>query len=165
MPLSRLYPLDVKLAFDDRPYCLGETIHVLVELAPRRDVVVREARLELVCEEDFVLSYSVMTPGRPSISSHRTPGEVFVSPPLLRQRVKKEEREAYVHSSAPLLGNSGNTTLQRDTVFQHTAELFITTQAPPRVSVARIEWRLEGFVDVAMARDVRVRYGVQIELG
>ena len=162
MPLSRLYPLDMKLAFDDRPYCLGETIHVLVELTPRRDVVVREARLELVCEEDFVMSYSVMAPGRPSISSHRTPGEVFISPPLLRQRVKKEEREAYVHSSAPLLGNA---TLQRDTTVQHTADLVINTQSPPRVSVARIEWRLEGFVDVAKARDVRVRYGVQIELG
>ena len=104
MALSRLYPLDMNLTFDDRLYSLGETIRVLVELAPRRDVVIREARLELVCEEDFVMSYTIMSPGRPSLSSHRTPGEVYISPPSMRQRVKKEEREAYVHSSAPLLG-------------------------------------------------------------
>ncbi len=162
MALSRLYPLDMNLTFDDRPYSLGETIRVLVELAPRRDVVVREARVDLVCEEDFVMSYTIMSPGRPSLSSHRTPGEVYVSPPLLRQRVKKEEREAYVHSSVPLLGE---TTLQRDTAVQYEVDLFINTQSPPRVSVARIEWRLEGFVDVVMARDTRARYGVQVELG
>ena len=162
MALSRLYPLDMNLAFDDRPYSLGETIRVLVELAPRRDVVVREARVDLVCEEDFVMSYTIMSPGRPSLSSHRTPGEVYVSPPLLRQRVKKEEREAYVHSSVPLLGE---TTLQRDTAVQYEVDLFINTQSPPRVSVAKIEWRLEGFVDVVMARDTRARYGVQVELG
>ena len=162
MALSRLYPLDMNLTFDDRPYSLGETIRVLVELAPRRDVVVREARVDLVCEEDFVMSYTIMSPGRPSLSSHRTPGEVYVSPPLLRQRVKKEEREAYVHSSVPLLGE---TTLQRDTAVQYEVDLFINTQSPPRVSVARIEWKLEGFVDVVMARDTRARYGVQVELG
>ncbi len=162
MALSRLYPLDMNLTFDDRPYSLGETIRVLVELAPRRDVVVREARVDLVCEEDFVMSYTIMSPGRPSLSSHRTPGEVYVSPPLLRQRVKKEEREAYVHSSVPLLGE---TTLQRDTAVQYEVDLFINTQSPPRVSVAKIEWRLEGFVDVVMARDTRARYGVQVELG
>ena len=162
MALSRLYPLDMNLTFDDRLYSLGDTIRVLVELAPRRDVVIREARLELVCEEDFVMSYTIMSPGRPSLSSHRTPGEVYISPPSMRQRVKKEEREAYVHSSAPLLGDA---TLQRDTAVQYNADLYINTQAPPRVSVARVEWRLEGFVDVVMARDVRVRYGVQVELG
>ena len=162
MVLNRLYPLSVKLAFDDRPYRLGETIRVQVELAARRDVVVREARVDLVCEEDFVLSYTVMSPGRPSTSSHRNPGEGFVSPPMLRQRVKKEERESYVHSSAPLLDNA---TLQGDTSVQLAADLYINTQAPPRVSVARIEWRLEGVVDVVMARDVRVRYVVQVDMG
>ena len=162
MALSRLYPLDMNLTFDDRLYSLGDTIHILAELTPRRDVVIRGARVDLVCEEDFVMSYTIMSPGRPSLSSHRTPGEVYVSPPLMRQRVKKEESEAYVHSSAPLLVDA---TLQRDTAVQYNAELYINTQAPPRVSVARIEWRLEGFVDVVMARDVRVRYGVQVELG
>ena len=162
MVLNRFYPLDMSLAFEDRPYSLGETIRIQVELTPRRDVEVREARVDLVCEEDFVLSYTVMSPGRPSLSSHRTPGEVFVNPPMLRQRVKKEERDAYVHSNVPLLGN---TNLKKDTAVQLTADLFINTQAPPRVSVARIEWRLEGVVDVVMARDVRVRYVVQVELG
>ena len=162
MVLNRFYPLDMSLAFEDRPYSLGETIRVQVELAPRRNVEVREARVDLVCEEDFVMSYTVMSPGRPGLSAHRTPGEVFVSPPMLRQRVKKEESEAYAHSSVPLLGNA---TLQKDTAVHLTADLYINTQAPPRVSVARIEWRLEGVVDVVMGRDVRTQYRVQVELG
>ncbi len=162
MVLNRLYPLDMSLAFEDRPYSLGETIRIHVELTPRRDVEVREARVDLVCEEDFVMSYTVMAPGRPSMTSHRNPGEGFVSTPLLRQRVKREQREAYVHSSAPLLGDA---TLQRDTAVQLTADLYINTQAPPRVSVARIEWRLEGVVDVVMGRDVRTQYKLQVELG
>lgn len=162
MALSRLYPLDMSLTFDNRPYGLGDTIHVVVELTPIRDAAVREARLDLVCEEDFILSYTVMSPGRPSMTSHRNPGEVFVSPPLLRRRVKKEEKDTFVHSSVPILGNA---TLRRDAAVQMEADLYINTQAPPRVSVARIEWRLEGVVDVVMARDVRVRYGVQIDLG
>ena len=150
------------MEFDDRPYNLGDTIHVMAELTPRRDLVVREARLELVCEEDFIMSYSVMSPGQPSLTSHRNPGEAFISPPLLRQRVKKEQREAYVHSSVSLLGNAP---LQQDTAVKCDAELYINTLSPPRVSVARIEWRLEGYVDVVMARDVRVRYVVQVDLG
>lgn len=162
MALSRLYPLDMRLTFDNRPYALGDTIHVLVELTPRRDTAVREARLDLVCEEDFILSYTVMSPGRPSMTSHRNPGEVFISPPLLRRRVKKEEKDTFVHSSVPILDSA---TLQRDAAVQIEADLQISAQTPPRVSVAKIEWRLEGFVDVAMARDVRVRYGVQIDLG
>ena len=162
MPLSRLYPLDMTLTFDDRLYSLGDTIHILAELTPRRDVVIREARLELVCEEDFVISYTIMSPGQPSLSSHRTPGEVYVSPPLMRQRVKKEEREAYVHSSVQFLSDA---TLQQGSPVQYGIDLFINTQSPPRVSVARIEWRLEGFVDVVMARDVRARYAIRVELG
>ena len=162
MALSRLYPLDMSLTFDNRPYSLGDAIHVLVELTPRRDVSIREARLDLVCEEDFILSYTVMSPGRPSMTSHRNPGEVFVNPPLLRRRVKKEEKDTFVHSSVPLLGNG---VLRRDAAVQVEADLDINSQAPPRVSVASIEWRLEGVVNVVMARDVRVQYGVKIDLG
>ena len=52
-----------------RPYRLGETIKIMVELGANGDVEVREARVDLVCEENYLESYNVMVPdikiGRP----------------------------------------------------------------------------------------------------
>ena len=51
--VSRLRPTDITITFEDRPYQLGETIRVDVELIPRVDVTVREARVSLVCLARF----------------------------------------------------------------------------------------------------------------
>ena len=50
MVISRLRPLGVNLDFGDQSYMLGGTIDISVELNPRRDVEVREGRVDLVCE-------------------------------------------------------------------------------------------------------------------
>ena len=47
----RIRPMqETKVDFENRPYKLGETIHIRVELNPRRDLDVREVRVELICE-------------------------------------------------------------------------------------------------------------------
>ena len=74
MPFSRLRPLDVKLLFDDRPYMLGETIDVMLELSARGDIEVREARVDLVCEEYYVESFNVMVP---DIKTGRSGGGLY----------------------------------------------------------------------------------------
>ncbi len=51
--LSRLFPLEVKVSFEDRGYGLGETINLTVELSPRRDMEVREGHVDLLCEEHW----------------------------------------------------------------------------------------------------------------
>ncbi len=48
---SRLFPLGVKVSFEDRVYGLGETINLALELSPKRDMQAREGRVDLVCEE------------------------------------------------------------------------------------------------------------------
>ena len=45
--ISLIRPLGVNLVFEDRPYSLGETVNVMVEVSARRDVEVREGRVEL----------------------------------------------------------------------------------------------------------------------
>ena len=100
MPLSRIRPLDLKLAFADRSYGLGETIHATVELTPRSDVEIREARVDLVCEEQYLESYTVQVPsGQPSdAGSPFNIGGTYV-PPRIPKQVTKDVRQTYVHSS------------------------------------------------------------------
>ena len=44
-------PLELSLDFEDRDYELGDTVDVQVDLVPNGDVHVREARIDLVCEQ------------------------------------------------------------------------------------------------------------------
>ena len=46
--VARVHPLDVNLAFEDGLDRLGETIDLKLDLSARRDVEVREGRLDLV---------------------------------------------------------------------------------------------------------------------
>ena len=48
--LTRLLPLGLKVDFQDRLYKLGETVNLTLELSPRREIEVREARVDLVCD-------------------------------------------------------------------------------------------------------------------
>ena len=49
----KLKPLELSLDFEDRDYELGETVDVQVTLTPNGPVDVREARVDLVCEECY----------------------------------------------------------------------------------------------------------------
>ena len=51
--LSRLLPLGIEVRFEEHPYRLGETINPALGLNPRREIEVREARVDLVCEEEW----------------------------------------------------------------------------------------------------------------
>ena len=48
-----LKPLELSFDFEDRQYELGDTVDVHLELLPNADVRVREARVDLICEERF----------------------------------------------------------------------------------------------------------------
>ena len=162
MALARIRPLDVQVLFQDRPYRLGEAIDLQVELSARGDVEVREARVDLVCEEDYVESYTVMVPDQANITTQaRSPGGFYIPPPLIPKDVKKEHKETYVHSSVVFLTDRWFSTDTRDS---YAARLEIEPQAPPHVSIAIVKWRLETVVDVARARDVKTRHKVTIKL-
>ena len=49
----RLRPLELTFEFEDRPYKLGDTIKLTVDMNPKGDVHVREARVDLVCQERY----------------------------------------------------------------------------------------------------------------
>ena len=49
----KLKPLELSFQFEDREYNLGDTVDIQVNLKPAGDVSVREARVDLVCEEVY----------------------------------------------------------------------------------------------------------------
>ena len=107
MPISRIRPLDAKLLFDDRPYNLGETINATVELNARSEIEVREARLDLVCEEHYTESFTVNVPigQRADTGAPSGMGGVYI-PASVPKLVHKDIKETYVHSSGVFLADS-----------------------------------------------------------
>ena len=167
MPLTRIRPLDVKFELDDRPYKLGETMDIVVEVSARGDVEVREARVDLVCEEHYWESYSVMVPdiktGRSAGGLYGGPGTAagYTPAPLIPKQVNKEIRETYVHSSVVFLTD---TWLRPGVTDRYNARLEVASEPPPHASNATLKWRLETAVDIARARDVKTRHKVKVEL-
>ena len=92
--VTRLFPLGVNFSFEDRSYKLGETIDLTVELSPRRDMEVREGRMDLVCEERWtdVSTEGVLVGGSGRGSGH-----------LIPKQVVRHHREPYLHSSVVFL--------------------------------------------------------------
>lgn len=167
MPRARIWPLEMKLLFDDRTYKLGEPIDIVVELSVRGEVEVREALVYLACEEHYWESYSVMVP---DIKTGRQTGGIYgglgsaagyTPTPMIPRQVNKEIRETYVHSSVVFLTD---TWLRPGETDRHSIRLEVGPEPPPNASNATIKWRLEAEVDVARGRDVRKRYQVKMEL-
>ena len=152
--LSRLFPLGVRVSFEDRAYKLGEMINLTVEVSPRRDIEVREGRVELIREEVWREVVTALTPAKrgyaPVMSGH---------PPSVLQRRTKTTREALVHSSVVFLEN---TQLASGTTRSYDARLEIEKEPPPHAGEGKVSWRLVTTTDVAGARDIKARRLVKV---
>ena len=94
----KLKPLELSIDFEDREYELGDRIDSQVELAPNGDVDVREARVELVCEERYAQTYAAAG------HSGSSPGAFGTRVVVQRSIQAVDERtDTYVHSSAVFL--------------------------------------------------------------
>ena len=149
--LSRLFPLGVKVSFEDRVYKLGETINLAVELSPKRDMEVREGRVDLVREEVWREVFTVMMPVRTS------PYARDHSPSAPQQRTKTN-REALVHSSVVFLKD---TRLTPGRTASYNARLEIEPE-PPHAREGKVSWRLVTTADITGARDIKARRLVKI---
>lgn len=98
--VSRLFPTGIIFAFERRPYKLGETIDPTVELVPRRNIRVREARVDLVREMRYSEVTTVLVPPLPSQTA-RLRARMWSMP--MEKRVIQTYRDAYVHSTAVFL--------------------------------------------------------------
>ena len=161
--VSRLRPLNVEFAFENIPYKLGEEIKCDIQIAPRSDVYVREARIDLVCQVHWTESYTVMLPAsRPSYSGSR--GGLMDStyiPSMVSKQVSKDHKETYVHSSVSFLED---TDLQSGRITTYNTRLTIQSENPDNASRGTVKWSLVAVVNVARARDIHKSHKVKISL-
>ena len=162
--VSRLRPLNVNVIFEDRPYRLGETIDITVELITNRDVNVREARLELVWEGRWTSSSSISA----AESTHSARHVAFAggrSIPQLSTRSTKVRREQFVHSNAVFLSDHE---LKEGVRSTHGVGLHLQPQLPRQATGAsqrdraQATWSLVVTVDIVGGRDVRVSKPIHI---
>ena len=153
--VSRLFPTGIIFAFERRPYKLGETIDPTVELVPRRNIRVREARVDLVREMRYSEVTTVLVPPLPSQTA-RLRARMWSMP--MEKRVIQTYRDAYVHSTAVFL-QGGRLPSGANEHIQLGLE--INTELPTRQS-GRTRWWLVTTVDIAGARNVTARRLVKV---
>ena len=160
MVVSLIRPVEVEIAFEERSYGLGESIGVKISLSARREVEVREARLDLVCEEQFAESYTVSVASGPPTDYGSPWGQFGVyRAPKVPKKVDRDVKESYVHSSALFLDGAK---LNGGSMQQFTFDLHVGAELQARASVADRRWWLEVVLDLAKARDVRSRHVVNV---
>ncbi len=79
--LSRLRPLDFTVNFEDRPYGLGETVNLTLQLSPKSGIDVREGRVDLVCEMRYTEVVRVVKRGGGINPGAKRSGHGFFSVP------------------------------------------------------------------------------------
>ncbi len=161
MITSRLRPLDVKLVFEDHSYMLGETIELTVEMETTRDAEVREARVDLVCEERWTDVHTVMAPASLRPPASATGGGGVYMPPSVPKRLTKEYKATSVHSSVVFLQDAR---LPSGTTATYRANLEIVPEPPEHADKATVRWTLVTVVDIARARDFKARRKVKVTL-
>ena len=170
MILDKFWPLRLTMEFQAHPYELGETVDVFVVLNPRRDLLVQTARVELVCEEDYLETRSeVVLEDSYGMSLHRLDRRSRNLPhsaPLPVRKVPKEVtkryRESYVHSSEVFFQK---TKLYSNINSRYKVELEILPDAPLHAGPeTNFTWTLLVKVLVDRARDIRYRHQISVKL-
>ena len=159
--VSRLRPLTMKLAFDRRPYQLGETIDVSLDLSPKGDVDVREGRVELKCDIRYTEATTVMV--RPRGGGGR--GGLVIASPAVPKQVTAEHEETYIQSSVVFLEGKQ---LSSGTTSAYKVRLGIPRELPANMAGSstrgrgRLKWSVVASVDVARAPDVTASRAVRV---
>ncbi len=157
----KFQPLRIGMKFDDRTYRLGETVDITVILTPSKDVSVRSARVELLCEQRYV-----RWEGMPTVVS----GARLSQTSLSQGGGMDSRTEPLVHSGVRFLDE---TMLSASGDHEHPVQLNIATMVPPRVVDAKLlqrdasrgwsfEWFLVLSVDVRMGRNSSGRRKITI---
>ena len=154
-------PLDVRLVLKDRPYRLGEAISLTVEVQAKREVEVREGRMDLVCEEVYPEVYALKVPAY----RRRVLGSSIIDTPLPAPMISEQVTEArvmrYVHSSGVFLTNER---LRSGVSKRYSMTLEIQPERPPHADIARLTWELVATLDVGQGGQVTKKWRTDVLL-
>ena len=171
----RLRPLDLEFDFDDRPYRLGDTIKLTVGMNPKADVQIREARVDLVCQERYSekSTMSMEVPIIGQVSGGRGSSSVIqMGTETVTKQVNKEQKETHVHSSV-VFDSDSELSSQRPRRVD--VDLEIEPVPPPHAADAKalvkdpsrswsFAWTLVAEVNVVRGRNPKKQRKVQITL-
>ena len=155
--VSRLNPIDIRLTVADGPYQLGDDVRVDLELVPRRDIVIREARIDLVCRMTFT-EFGRLVP------EARGMGRTAHYRPVPSQK-PIEASETQVFQGEPFLVGRRLRSESKTTgrvIISVPAELPEETGGTRNRTKAKLDWTLIANLDVSGGRDVTVSAPIRI---
>ncbi len=160
--VSRLRPVDVTVAFEDRAYRLGESVGLEIEMKPRRDCLVREGRVDLVLEQRWT-ERSTRTVEEPIYQDTGSGtslggGRIQIGVNVSVKETVRNFKEKSTPASAIFLRDAE---LRSSRPLRHRLELDIGADDPPRRE-AKTRWWVQTVVDVAGARDIKPRRKIQV---
>jgi hypothetical protein len=160
-------PPRLRLAFEDRPYRLGEAIPLTVELSCGREAEVVEGRVDLMLERRYVDSEVVMTVDIMATRStqwlmSRGSGKGMVGPVRFPKRVFNQYTKSYPHGSAVFLSGAR---LHPRTPQSYHVVLPISSEAAPHTFGGTAEWKLKTTVQLADGSEVTREQKIEVALG
>ncbi len=156
--------------FPDREYELGGRIDVRITLAPEQDVRIRNARVDLVCNQTYT-HHSAWEGGPASLGGHS--GRISGGGVFVRAGIDSDQRtESYLHSTATTLEDA---VLKAGVTETRRVDLRIKPTTPKRLREAveadrnaaaawSFAWTLSVSLDVARGRDIKIEREVKIKL-
>ena len=134
-----------------------------MEMEARLDVEVREVRVDLVCEVNWMEMKTVSVPIGQQSDSGAPPGLAGINMGIvIPKMVYEDHRDAYVRDSVILLQD---TRLQTGMTRTFQGKLQIKPDPPDNAEKGTASWGLVAAIDVALARDVKTIQQVEVILG
>ena len=130
-------PVSARVELEDRPYELGDSMKLSIEVRARREIDVEEARVDLECEEQWADTYVKMEP------LGRTGGMLGRGKPMPGPAAPKRQVEVhtntFIHSSVTL---AQGIRLAAGTPARYDLTLDIGEERPPHASGGMLKWHL-----------------------
>ncbi len=165
--ITRLRPVELTMVFEDRSYKLGETIDIDLEVRARRDVVIREGRVDLMCREYYKQTTTVTYLEDYAKRNH---GFKKLTKPFVtftdNREITRTRKQTYSHSGAVFLTD---TLLRSGATSRHEVRLEIGLERTEHMSGSTVDggevpWALVAAFDLAQARDVSDRQPIKVAL-
>ena len=168
----KLKPLELSFDFENSWYELGDTIDIQVNLIPNGEVELREARVDLVCEEIHTRNQSGIAMGSGGASSIAGGNFSRSNDYVPATTSVNQRKESYVHSTVQFLKDK---TIHPNDLITYNAKLQIQQQPPTHFEDAKalvrnseeswtFKWTLVALVNVVRGRDQKKQRQVKVKL-
>ena len=135
--VARLPSLELAFEFHNQIYSLSQEISSNCRIITTRDVLIREGKIELVCEETWREFFTITVPI--SGGAPRLRGEAYVRSPSRTKRVTEKQREVFTHSSKRFLEMKE---LSGSSTYEFFPILPIENIKPLHADLGEIRWKL-----------------------